>query len=85
MKLYLLEQDKVSGYDTYDSAVVCAASAEEARNMHPSGRSWGQDAESWFKWADTWAEPEHVTCTEIGHATSDKAVKCVWCASFNAG
>ena len=35
MKLFLLSQDYVSGYDTYDSAVVAAESESDARNIHP--------------------------------------------------
>ena len=36
MNLYLLEQDYVSGYDTYDNCVVCAKDEKDARNIHPS-------------------------------------------------
>lgn len=31
MKLYLISQNVNNGYDTYDSAVVCAETEEEAR------------------------------------------------------
>ena len=31
MKLYLISQSKNDDYDTYDSAVVCAESEEEAK------------------------------------------------------
>ena len=37
MKIYLLSQDVVNGYDTYDSAVVIAENEDEARKIHPSG------------------------------------------------
>jgi hypothetical protein len=36
MNLYLLSQDVVCGYDTYDSCVVAAESEDEARKIHPS-------------------------------------------------
>ena len=36
MKLYLLTQDVVGGYDTYDSALVAALSENDARDIHPS-------------------------------------------------
>ncbi|MTB53061.1 hypothetical protein [Lewinella sp. W8] len=36
MKIYLITQDLVHGYDTYDSAVVSAESEEDAKNIHPS-------------------------------------------------
>ena len=35
MNLYLLTQDAVTGYNTYDSCVVCAESEEEAQTMIP--------------------------------------------------
>ena len=37
MKMYLISQTLVEGYDTYDSAVVSAESPEDARTIHPSG------------------------------------------------
>ena len=36
MKIYLLSQDIVSGYDSYDSAVVIAENEDEARKIHPN-------------------------------------------------
>ena len=36
MNLYLISQSFTSGYDTYDSAVVAAESAQEARETNPS-------------------------------------------------
>jgi hypothetical protein len=36
MNLYLISQNKVSGYDTYDSAVVSAESEADARAICPS-------------------------------------------------
>ena len=36
MNLYLISQNHNNDYDTYDSAVVVAESAESAKRMHPS-------------------------------------------------
>lgn len=36
MRLYLITQNLVEGYDTYDSAVVAAESSDDARKIHPS-------------------------------------------------
>lgn len=36
MKLYKISQNINNGYDTYDSAVVCAENEDEARLIHPS-------------------------------------------------
>ena len=37
MKLYLITQDIVNDFDTYDSAVVAAKSPKDAKTIHPSG------------------------------------------------
>lgn len=37
MNLYLIWQDENNDYDTYDSAIVCAKSGDEAVKIHPSG------------------------------------------------
>ena len=92
MNLYLISQDINDGYDTYDSAVVCAETESEASLMHPSecakltANEWLIDAGSGFIWHDdTWAErPENVKVKLIG--TADKSIKKgVVLASFNAG
>jgi hypothetical protein len=36
MKLWLIEQSKCTGPDTYDSAVVVAETEDQARAMHPA-------------------------------------------------
>lgn len=81
MKLYLIEQTKVSGYDTYDSAVVVANSNEEARNIHPSGDDGKWSESSIFP---PWCKPEDVIVTCIGVA-AEGAERGVICASYNAG
>jgi hypothetical protein len=37
MNLYLISQNINNDYDTYDSAVVAAFTADEARAIHPAG------------------------------------------------
>ena len=37
MKLFLISQDENNGYDTYDSAVVCAKDEEAAKRITPAG------------------------------------------------
>ena len=39
MKLFKIYQNINTGYDTFDSAVVVANSAEEAQKIHPNGAS----------------------------------------------
>lgn len=45
MNIYLISQNSHTGYDTYDSAVVVAESADAARFLHPGpeGRVWDSD------------------------------------------
>ena len=82
MNLYHISQDEVDGWDTYDSAVVCAADEVAARNMHPHDGSPLKDA----KYAsNTWcASPEFVTVKFLG-AAAPGVGEGVVCASFNAG
>jgi hypothetical protein len=77
--LYLISQEVNRGYDTYDSAVVVASEAEEARSMHPSGEV-DVDLEVC---SDGWAAPNDVSVKLIG--TAVEGIEGVVCASFNAG
>ena len=78
MKLYLIEQDDNDGYDTYDSAVVVASSAKEAKKINPDGQDkWGVH---WSAWA---SHPDKVTATCLG--TANRRTRGVICSSFNAG
>lgn len=79
MKLYLIQQDINAGYDTYDSAVVCAESREVAQKMHPR---W-EDSTDTFDWGD-WTNWEDVKVTYIGEAHLNLKAGPV-CTSFNAG
>lgn len=56
MNIYLISQNKNVGYDTYDSAVVAAETAEAARCTHPRHDAapdyptlcrWNEDACCW--------------------------------------
>ena len=79
--LYLIRQGEATGWDTYDSAVVVAASAHEARGIHPSGKKpWpGDDNGTWCR------DPEKVTAERIGVASSRLERGQVVCSSFSAG
>lgn len=81
MKLYLLEQISVTGYDTYDSCVVCALNEDIAKSIYPGGSNW--DTEGQRDWPQKENRITQVTATYLG-----EAVDCeqgVICASFNAG
>lgn len=76
--LYRIFQNENSGYDTYDSAVVCAYSEEDARTIHPCGnsaRTWGNG---------DWAAPREVNVKYLGEAHKSLKRGAI-VASFNAG
>ena len=78
MKLYLIEQDENDGYDTYDSAVVIAVNAKEAKKINPAGKGdWNSC------WSTGASSPDKVTTTCLG--TANSRIRGVICASFNAG
>ena len=73
MNLYLLTQEAVTGYDTYDSIVVCASSVKVAKQISPDvgGYAWPTD-------------PGFVTAKYLGKA-APSVKHGVVLASFNAG
>ena len=84
MKLFKIYQSINRGYDTFDSAVVVADSAEEAQKIHP------YDGSDNFLQFDSWvSRPDLVTLTYLGEVVgepdNDIYPGAVICASFNAG
>lgn len=80
MNIYCISQDEQTGYDTYDSAVVCAKDEDQARNMHPN--DFGEPLKDG---SGTWAkEPASVSVRLIGKAAHTEKAGVI-CASFNAG
>jgi hypothetical protein len=81
MKLWLISQDANGDYDTYDSAVVAAPTAEYAQTIHPGG-SGGWKQKSYNR---TWCDaPHQVTVRLIGDAIEGTEAGVIL-ASFNAG
>ena len=82
MNLYLIWQEENMGYDTFDSAIVCAENIVEARHIHPSGNQdrWEKENDQW-DWVD---DPDKVHVKLIGMANT-AVEKGVVLASFNAG
>ena len=82
MKRYLISQEDNVNYDTFDKAVVCAESEDEARGIHPAHNGiddgWEYDCGEWTKNVDL------VTVQYIGEAKKNMG-KCVILASFCAG
>ncbi len=83
MNLYLISQNKNNGYDTYDSAVVCAETKEKARMIHPYRKNkWDGTEETHI---GEWCSAKHVKAKLIGKAHPEIEMGSVICASFNAG
>jgi len=74
MNLYLISQTVNQGCDTYDAAVVCAESEDDAR-LTKIGKKY---------WESMWAPADAVEVKFLGPA--DPSVEAgVVLASFNAG
>lgn len=87
MNIYHISQSDVDGWDTYDSAVVIAESADDARRMRPSCRGEFElipqpVAHSWDTWTN---DPSKVDVVLVGTAAPNETVPRLVCASFNAG
>lgn len=80
MKLYRISQNTNNGWDTYDSAIICAESEEDARSIHPhDDKDWGE------RYSATWtSDPKFVEVEYIGEAR-EGMTRGVVLASFNAG
>lgn len=81
MNLYRIWQVQNNGYDTFDSAVVVAASEEDAKKVHPCD----YDPTPWehnYTWADS---PDAVFVEYVGIAANELSAGTIICASFNAG
>ena len=85
MNLYLISQTENEGYDTYDSAVVCAETEEQAQMIHPGHLIhpdvvWDGKAVQW----GTWCDAEQVKVQLVGSAVPGTKLGTVICSSFNA-
>ncbi len=78
MKLWLIMQCEVRGYDTYDSAVVAATTEDKAKEIHPNITSGWDHSGSWAN------SPNDVEVEYLGSAKKGTK-EGVICASFNAG
>lgn len=93
LKIYLLTQNEVRGWDTYDSCVVIAANEEEAKKIHPGNfKVWNPNANC-FTWpgenerdylVDWPNDLDAITATYLGEAKLGSEPGRV-CSSFKAG
>jgi len=88
MNLYLITQTENNCYDTFDSAVVVADCADDARQILPGFWDFVSRCGKWreAKWdGRKWAtHPDNVTAKYVGSFTDEKPGTVI-CASFNAG
>ena len=82
MKLWLLTQNKNTGYDTFDAVVVAASTKEKAQAIapdhSPNGTKRYEDVNG------DWCQPEFVKATYLGKAKAGTKTGIIL-ASFNAG
>lgn len=95
-KLWLVKRSDRIGYDEYDSMVVACDTEVVARHTSPSQRYfWDYEVKKWYKidregkkdyhvWFSGWT-PKPTTLTVEYLGTTDRDIKGVILASFNAG
>ena len=86
MNIYKISQTVCRGYDTYDSAIVVAETAQSATLIYPSWhkeKNWYEDYEDNPCFA--WSHPKDVQVKLIGIASREFTEECVLLASYNAG
>lgn len=83
MKLYLISQKQNQGFDTFDSAVVCAVCMTDASRINP--RTGNKMTDDDWKTNDYWCNSiDYVDVQCIGNAAKEVKQGLVL-ASFNAG
>jgi len=82
MKLFLISQGINNDYDTYDSAVVAAIDANDAKLIHPYNNNnileYEYSADAWVN------DPKYVIAEYLGEARKGMS-RGVICSSFNPG
>lgn len=81
MKLYKIFQTVNNDYDTYDSAIVCAESVDDAKKINPGYKKETTEKNDVY---DSWCKLSEVQVEYIGQAKSGLE-RGIICASFNAG
>ena len=84
MKLFKISQIQRTGYDTFDSAVVCACDVDHARQIHPFESIDGKPYLSHWSMSSWCSSPDVVIVEYIGEAAEGLTTGVVL-ASFHAG
>ena len=97
MKLYLISQDEVTGYDTYDSAVVAAVDENDARLINPCSYVRGSAADGWLVHSDVgggcscrnsvsgWVDFDCIEKIDVKYLGETALGRGLILSSFNAG
>jgi hypothetical protein len=84
--VWLVSQDEVTGYDTFDSFVCIAASEEEARDTNPwanaSPIDWDDRPKTYY---GDWATRRDAVKVKLLGVAIHGSTPGIVCASFNAG
>jgi hypothetical protein len=80
--VYLVSQDIVTGWDTYDSFICTAQDEEEARNLYPGGGTLLELPCFYHDWPGQ-DQKSSIRVVQIGISFVQDTQ--VVCASFNAG
>jgi hypothetical protein len=81
-KLWLIKNEVVTGYDTYDSVIVAADTEDEARMIHPS--EYEKDWDGSCSKQETWCAAKNAIVEYLG-CTDRQIPSGVILSSFNAG
>ena len=83
LKIYLLEQDYVHGYDTYDSIVVIAYDENDAKLISPYSKMIDDKTDQYMSWVGK-DNIDKIKVTYLGIA-KEGSERGLVLASFNAG
>ncbi len=89
MRLFKISQTANTGYDTYDSAVICCGDDVQPQSFHPDGycrwvnMQWEYASGGRF-YHSSWVTPDQVIVEYLGEAGGNVPAGVVL-ASFNAG
>lgn len=85
MNIYLVSRTDDWSYDEYDSMVVVAESADQAKLLNPRTGQYMTDEEWAERWANWTRSPDNLEVTLIGEASERSPEPRLILASYNAG
>ncbi len=86
MNIYLLTRTEKRVFASFDAAIVCANTQDEAKRIHPASLRWSADEDGFFNETAplTWANHvDYVKAELIGTASDDFKEPCLILATYN--